>query len=456
MKCKSSRPAMEIEEQLTALQTDQCGLRELLQWGDSPDELSQAIRSALDLGLTLRTSLPGIDRQVLCEWLGQRWWLLHQSQLGNQSHWTSIVASRLNRTEPEFRSWPKWIERSLQSIKRDQQTVLLVPGTALAGLIQPIALPAEIDCLTVKVPKLSTAHPALLNWLKTTLREALRLSEPALRATGASALRLSEPALGQESVAHATLWLSPETYSEPQGDSRGSLGEGTSQELVDSVPLADRICFALAHNVRVLNMRAGGNIALLVKHRVNDSRFPSGTVSIRISDRPHRPSENLSDPRAVGWYVPNHNSTARTRHWPKPVSGRLVSWTSSLSLLHNQADYLVHCVRGTDGSAFRRGSPAAVLDAIIQGETPQESPLEVLWKIVAQGRLRASDKLLRAGSAAVSFTAVPLTELMTRRRYQSHLGRWDWEPYGFMIRRDTLVQLGPVQSSTAMKLCSIS
>ncbi len=31
---------------------------------------------------------------------------------------------------------------------------------------------------------------------------------------------------------------------------------------------------------------------------------------------------------------------------------------------------------------------------------------------------------------------------MARRRFQSHLGRWDWEPYGLLLRRDALEQLG--------------
>ena len=37
---------------------------------------------------------------------------------------------------------------------------------------------------------------------------------------------------------------------------------------------------------------------------------------------------------------------------------------------------------------------------------------------------------------------MPLDELLRRKIFRSHLGRWDWEPFGIMIRRDILERLG--------------
>jgi hypothetical protein len=40
---------------------------------------------------------------------------------------------------------------------------------------------------------------------------------------------------------------------------------------------------------------------------------------------------------------------------------------------------------------------------------------------------------------------VPLVELLSRRQFRSHLGRWDWEPYGILVRREALERLGARQ-----------
>ena len=42
----------------------------------------------------------------------------------------------------------------------------------------------------------------------------------------------------------------------------------------------------------------------------------------------------------------------------------------------------------------------------------------------------------------VSFTSVRLDELRELRVFRSHRGRWDFEPYGICIRRDSLVATG--------------
>ena len=65
----------------------------------------------------------------------------------------------------------------------------------------------------------------------------------------------------------------------------------------------------------------------------------------------------------------------------------------------------------------------------------------------ASGRLLASSEFVRGETPVVSLTAVPLGEIHTLRTYRSHLGRWDFEPYGICIRRDWLQRRGtrPVQ-----------
>ncbi len=56
--------------------------------------------------------------------------------------------------------------------------------------------------------------------------------------------------------------------------------------------------------------------------------------------------------------------------------------------------------------------------------------VETLLNIVRSQRLRASGKLLRAGASGRFLHRRARCRADKRRRYQAHLGRWDWEPYG--------------------------
>ena len=69
-------------------------------------------------------------------------------------------------------------------------------------------------------------------------------------------------------------------------------------------------------------------------------------------------------------------------------------------------------------------------------------PLETLSYLCQEGRLRGTASMTRTAERCVSFSAVPLVPLLTRRTFRSHLGRWDWEPYGLLIRRDALQAIG--------------
>ncbi len=229
-----------------------------------------------------------------------------------------------------------------------------------------------------------------------------------------------------------------------------------ASDLFAHLPLRDLVVVALAHRLVVLSIRPRGNMAELVSMRLKDARFPMGTVSIRLPGRPSMSDRVWLDQQAVGWYLPHREEKPKSfslargfytncakQDCIEPATGLAVAqWTAHASLWRASSEYLLHCVRGDNAQAFREGHAEAVLDAVAQGSLPSLTPFESLLRILASRRLRASGKLLRTGTTAVSFTAVPLVELMRRRRYQAHLGRWDWEPYGLMIRRDILEQLG--------------
>lgn len=84
-----------------------------------------------------------------------------------------------------------------------------------------------------------------------------------------------------------------------------------------------------------------------------------------------------------------------------------------------------------------------MIDALIL-EQPESnrSALASLMRVLADGQLRASVTGLRGGAQAVSFSAVPLRELVRKRTYRVHRKRWDFEHVGICIRKRALEQLG--------------
>ena len=424
-------PQAAISEQLSTSRAQGtpslCQLQQLASGCDWPIDLREALRIAHEAGFTLRATLPHLDGQLAAQWFGERWWLLHQSQWERADKWAAIVASRITRADADFACWPRWIEQSIRLLARERQTLLMVSDTTTAALVAPLVHATRLNCLQIRLPSnksrsTSTVHGT---WLCAALQEILT----------------------RTSAARDTLWVSD------------LCAESTSP--LQHLPLRDRLLVALSHRLIALSIRPQGNTAQLISQRLQDERFPLGTVSMRLPGSNALSDCNWLDQRAVGWYLPpvrpnkqtvdrvTVQATTQARRTNNLLrcsftteSRSLTQWTASASLLRNPSDYLVHCVRGHGESGWRRGDPTAILDALVHGSFSQPAPYQTLCKIVSEGRLRASAKMLRANRAAVSFSAVPLSELLARRHFQSHLGRWDWEPYGLMIRRDVLQSLG--------------
>lgn len=391
-----------------------CGLQRLAECPDLPVEFRSRLREVVAAGFTLRSQLPMFNNQLISEWLGQCWWFMHQSQLAQTTTWSGIVGSRLNRTDEDFCGWPSWIEEAVRALARDHRTLLLVDGTTTTAIVGPLARQAKLNCLSIQLPPEKKRTPGVGQWLIEILDKLTIANNP-----------------------QSTLWLS--------GPAKAAVAP------LEQLPLRDRAVFALAHRLVALSIRPQGIVAELLGHRLRDERFPIGTVSIRLPSGQPITNREWLDQQAVGWYLPTRQCSSTRRSPNNSVAAdcsantrsvAVSQWTAHASLWHESSGYLLHCVRGDDGQAFRNGQVEAVLDAVAQGELKLYSPYEVLLKVLASRRVRASGKLLRTGTSAVSFTAVPLLQLMKRRRYQAHLGRWDWEPYGLMMRRDVLEQLG--------------
>ncbi len=346
-----------------------CALPCLMDCEELTDELRSTARHALASGFTLRHSLPHVDRQVHDEWLGGRWWLLHKSQLARSDTWSTLVCSRPDRTQSEFTKWPQRIEQAIRSLARDRHPLLIADGTMPQRYCGPLAHVAPIECLRIHLPadRLSVAQ-----WLTQSLNQVRQ----------------------NKSVAYATLWLSPAEI------------EATTD--FETLPLGDRAAIALAHRVMALSIRPGGNIANLLHRRLQDERFPIGTVSVALPRVGAQSDCDWLDRQAVGWYVPSlgndtaagmcaglpyihHGFTGDNAFITDTVDQRL-----AFGKVARQLPGALRARRSLDD--FCQGKNESVIDAIARGCIHQTSPLQTLLTILDSGRLRASGKLLRSGA----------------------------------------------------------
>ncbi len=139
----------------------------------------------------------------------------------------------------------------------------------------------------------------------------------------------------------------------------------------ERLPLADRLLVALSHQLIALSVRPEGNIEWLLSQRLRDKRFPLGTVAYRMPSSNGAADRQWLDRQAIGWYLPRGTRPMQTatqtscqlRCRTSPSERPVAQWTVNAKLL-TQGDYLIHCVRGSDDNAFRRGDSAAIVEAI--------------------------------------------------------------------------------------------
>jgi len=65
-----------------------------------------------------------------------------------------------------------------------------------------------------------------------------------------------------------------------------------------------------------------------------------------------------------------------------------------------------------------------------------------LERILVEGRIRASGRLIRGGHGVVSLTAADPAAGAAPARWARHLGRWTFEPWGIGLRREAALARG--------------
>ncbi len=417
-----------VQKPIAVAGTDDCLLRSLLSLESRYPLLTRngakRLKQLVDVGWMLRASWPRAWSDCVSSWLGSRFFFGHASQLKQATSLTSIVSSQLGRHGRDLPHWPRLMESALRFACRNKSRMLICPGTTLAEIV-------EHFCLTAGLPTLKALCDDETDFSRWFLHHAL-----------------DDSLIGQRNTDHEILFISPAT-----GESHASLSE---------TPLQDRLAIVLADRVFSCKIRPAGNLETLVDARLTEARFPCASLMVALDHtqslaRQRRSAQWLSR-GAVGWLLSDPHSCKNAnlvRCNSSRMSARLARHTQQICsalpgswhTLHEPDDwpYLVHCTRGLLGPLPEESIASYRNRVLVLGDSIQEQPLETLARICKEQRLRASSTITRTPTRCVSLSAVPLVPLLHRRQFRSHLNRWDWEPYGLLIRRNVLVTMGAQQ-----------
>ncbi|MCC7338487.1 MAG: hypothetical protein IT422_25630 [Pirellulaceae bacterium] len=436
-------PHVIFEWNANAKDTSACWFRELLMQQDNgamclTPRGVDAVTRLLEAGWTLRSGWPRSWSTSVERWLGQRMIVAHGCQCADTVHFTSLISSQVGRYGSGHPEWPQWLDGALRHVRHHGHRLLIAPSTTLAESVEQFALTAGMELAKVDWTK----HQQLDDWLQAIIALPELSREPT---TGVC----------------STIFLSPTI--EP------------AAAALEHFPLQDRLSIALADQVLALSVRDGGKLEELLKLRLQDSEFPTASVYVTLPMKGAMQSKSEQawlDRGAVGWITTTpstitHQTSGRRRLLGncrlegRDTTGSADSAEDRRATLQqlvsplpshwrqlsadDDSDYLVHCTRATIGPLPGESEHSFRMRVWSRQEAIAWQPLETLAHICREGRLRATSMITRTDVRCVSFSAVPLVPLLKRRTFRSHLGRWDWEPYGLLVRRDALQQIGARQ-----------
>lgn len=222
----------------------------------------------------------------------------------------------------------------------------------------------------------------------------------------------------------------------------------------NEIPVHDRAVVYLSDCVFAVDVRQGGKIEQLLLDRMSKSEIPPATtyVAYKLPASLHPTKHNLIQHGAVGWFyctenAPQQSDVCGVRCCNSEGMHRLNTLQPLLSLARIRArnHYLIHCTRARKGPWPDQSIEQFHDEVLLQGMELDPVPMGSLQRILSQLRLVATDTCRNGDCPTVCFSDKPIEQLLEMRRFQSHLGRWDWEPYGLMIDRAWLQSQGARQ-----------
>jgi hypothetical protein len=401
---------------------------------DQLTELGRAsIADLLNRGFQLLDQWPHRDRGTTQQWLGCRLFLAEANAFSGvvSGSINAIVSSQLGRDKLRLTYWPTLLDWALRKTSLDNASVLAVAGTTLFESTIQFARVAGIPVtqLVLSDESLSPRSMNLSSWLVECLSRCLESLDLQNRAE----IR--------------RIFMSPELE-------HGS--DDSSAMQFSKFPVRDRVAIALADRVLVVSVKVGGKIAGLLERRLGTAEFPAASVFLAIAQYASMPLQDFSavsawlDRGAVGYVVMIDDARRLSRccrcRQPSRVATLQICCSKKLWLERDLESwhFLAHCTRGNGGPVPQESTEGYYRRIWNEGRILPADPFLALLQILIDGRVRGSNWLTRGHQPSVSLSQVALPELLSRRRFRSHLGRWDWEPYGLLFNQSVLSQARPV------------
>lgn len=220
-------------------------------------------------------------------------------------------------------------------------------------------------------------------------------------------------------------------------------------------PLSDRAIAFLSEILIAIYVRPNGKLSKIVNARILDPNLPPGSTWLAMHPKPSKSQRSLehalSNAGAVLWMFRDEQSSitpaGSTSPWGclgRNLPATLAPFHKVPPSLLESDDYLIHCTRSRQGP-WPDQSLEGFLDEALRLEVHEPStPANTLARILTLQRINATNDLKRGKLETSCWSACPLGELLSRRSFQSHLGRWDWEPFGIAIRTQRLAELGAI------------
>jgi hypothetical protein len=371
---------------------------------------------------SLYRGLPGDEREHSRRWLGDRFFFFLSGP--PQKKRIAPVSSRLKQRLDLELWWFDLLRTLILRCDAVEETVVVVESTAPFLAAARAARLFGRTLLRFELPATPYCH------CENDLRSWFSYCLDLMIAAG------DQPA--DETVERVI--VSPELTADLTGvDHRGSE--------FSVLPLGDRLLFAAADRIQVLSCRAKGTIAELLRLHLLDRDRALTPLLLACDECGSLPE--LATELPVGWVpwilqpamLPEQSKEAANVQSP-------VNTTTDRdpAFFHNPLqqpnDWLLHWTRAAAGPWPGETSEDFLDALILRTETADHSAVTTLLRILSEGILRASAEGIRGSFPVVAFTGVPLNEFRKRRVFRKHRHRFDFEPWGIAIRKNSLISRG--------------
>lgn len=389
--------------------------------------IHSGLLAAIENGAKLTFKIPGRDRQVCEDWLGQRvyWW----PRGVPDARRVGIVGSRLKRDPTSQAPVLRALRLSMTAIDKSSEQVVASAGTALYDYVEECATTFEVPLLRVST----------------------------LPDQGSPKLWLDQLVRTQGSTSEFELLLSPRVSQSGNDLSRNV---DCMLDKLEQLPTRDRVLALMSDRVFVLTLRRNGNWWKLLHRGLQYGHWDTGTVRAAVGQGlcSEDVTTELQDCGAVSWYLVADDCSTRNRDQQAngeqskldlrvstiPSERKVAEDTllAELAAAEPTSEWLLHWTRAPQGQWAGESHNEHLSSSILSEADVVRSAFTTLQRIVNEGVMRATSGNTRATVNVVCLADVPLVMLLAKRVFRSHRGRWDFEHYGIGVRKQRVWSLG--------------